>query len=84
MATIAVNPKEYIETFKSECMNKKLKRLRKGAPGMEFGNYSRRINSIAKIETFGQLSAEKQKQHRFTIKNNEMILQETEYQNLHK
>ena len=79
MATIAVNPKEYIETFKSECMNKKLKRLRKGAPGMEFENYSRRINSIAKIETL-----KKQKQHRFTIKNNEMILQETEYQNLHK
>ena len=79
MATIAVNPKEYIETFKSEYMNKKLKRLRKGAPGMEFENYSRRINSIAKIETL-----KKQKQHRFTIKNNEMILQETEYQNLHK
>ena len=40
---------------------------------------SRRINSIAEIETFGQLSAEKQKQlNRFTIKNNEIILQEIE------
>ena len=76
MATVAVNPKEYVETFKSEYMNKKHKGLRKGAPGMEFENYSRRINSIAEIETFGQLSAEKQKQNKFTIKNNEMILQE--------
>ena len=59
-------------------MNKKYKGLRKGAPGMEFENCSKRINSIADTETFGQLSVEKQKQNRFTIKNNEMILQEIE------
>ena len=70
--------KEYIETFKSEYVNKKQKGLRKGALEMEFENYSRRINSIADIETFGQLSAEKQKQNRSTIKNDEMILQEIE------
>ena len=78
MTIIAVNLKEYIETFKYEYVNKKHKGLRKGALEMEFENYSRRINSIAEIETFGQLSAEKQKQNRFTIKNNEMILQEIE------
>ena len=78
MTTVTVNPKEYIETFKSEYVNKKHKELSKGALGMEFENYSRRIDSIAEIETFGQLSAEKQKQNRFTIKNNEMILQKIE------
>ena len=74
MAT--VKPEEYIETFKNEYVNKKHKGLRKGGPGMEFESYLKRINSIADIETFGQLSAEKQKQNRFTIKNNKMILQE--------
>ena len=78
MKTVAVNPKEHIETFKSEHVNKKYKGLRKGAPGMEFENYSRRTNSIADTKSFGQLSVEKQKQNRFTIKNNEMILQEIE------
>ena len=45
---------------------------------MEFENCSRRINSKANIETFGQQSAEKQNQNKFTIKNNELILQEIE------
>ena len=72
MAT--VKPEEYIETFKSEYVNKKHKGLRKGGPGMEFENYLKRINSVADIETFGQLSAEKQKQNRFPIKNNVTLI----------
>ena len=68
---VTVKPEEYIETFKSEYVNKNHK-----GPGMEFENDLKRINSIAVIETFGQLSAEKQKQNRFTLKNNKMILQE--------
>ena len=39
MATVAVNPKQYIETCKIEYVKKKHKGLRKGAPGMEFENY---------------------------------------------
>ena len=57
MAIIAVNPKQYIETFKSTYVNKKPKGLTKSSFGMEFENYSRRINSIADTETFGQLYA---------------------------
>ena len=45
---------------------------------MEFEDYAKRINSIKEIETFGQLPKEKQKQNRFTIKNNQMILEEIE------
>ena len=74
MVTVAVNPKEYLEGIKSENINKKHKALRKDALSMEFGNYARRINSIKEIETFGEFSPEKQKQDRFSIKNNEMIL----------
>ena len=43
---------------------------------MEFEKYSKRMNSITEIETFGQLPKEKQKQNRFTNKDNEMILEE--------
>ena len=75
--TVAVNSKEYFETFKSENVNKTHRGLRKSAVGMEFEKYSKRINSIKEIETFGQLPKEKQKQNRSTNKNNEMILEET-------
>ena len=45
---------------------------------MKFEDYAERINSIREIETFAQLAKEKQKQNRFTIKNNQMILEEIE------
>ena len=43
---------------------------------MGFENYSTRINQIKEIETFGQLTQEKQKQNIFSIKNIETILEE--------
>ena len=61
MVTVAVNPKEYYESFKCKNVNKKHKGLRKGAPGMDFQGYSKRINSIKENETFGSQPAEKQK-----------------------
>ena len=45
---------------------------------MEFEDYAKRIIFIREIETFGQLPKEKQKQNRFTIKNNQMVLEEIE------
>ena len=53
-------------------------RLREGASGMKFEDYAERINLIREIETFAQLPKEKEKQNRFTIKNNQMILEEIE------
>ena len=78
LATVVVNPKEYFEAFESQNVNKKHKGLRKGGLGMVFENYSKRINSIKKFETFGQLPQKKSKQNRFLIKKNEMILEEIE------
>ena len=40
-------------------MNKKHKGLRKGAAGMEFQDYVKRINSIKEIETLGHSPNEK-------------------------
>ena len=76
--TAAVNPKEYFEEFESQVVNRKSKGLRKGTAGMEFEDYAKRINSIKEIEAFGQLPMEKQKQNRFAMKNNEMMLEEIE------
>ena len=45
---------------------------------MGFEDYEKRINLIKQIETFGQLPKEKQKQNRFAIKNNQIVLEETE------
>ena len=75
---LAVNPKEYLEEFESEKTNKKHNGVRKGALWMEFENYAKRINSVKGIETFGQNLPEKQKQNRFAIKQNEMVLKKIE------
>ena len=41
--TLAVNPKEYFEYFKSNSTNKKHKGIEKGFAGMEYENYAERI-----------------------------------------
>ena len=66
--TITVNPKECLEQFQSESVNKKRKGLKKGLKGMDFENYAKRINSVKDIKRFGQLSQEKQGQFRFAVK----------------
>ena len=43
---------------------------------MEFADYAKTINSKREIVTFGQLP--KQKQNKFTIKNNQTILEKNE------
>ena len=45
---------------------------------MEFEYYAKRINSLGEIETFGHLPKGKHKQNSFMIKNNSMVLDETE------
>ena len=62
LATVAVNPKDYLEYFESENVNKKHKGLEKGSKRMEFEHCAKRINSVREIESFGQLSPEKHTQ----------------------
>ena len=45
---------------------------------MVFENYSERINYVQEVRTFGQRTQDKQKQNRFLIKSNEMVLEEIE------
>ena len=44
--TLAVNPKEYFEYFKSNNVNKKHNGIKKGSPGMEYENYGERIKPL--------------------------------------
>ena len=41
--TLAVNPKEYLEYFKSETVNKKHKSIKKGTQDMEYESFAERI-----------------------------------------
>ena len=56
---LAINPKEYIETFYRENVKKKHKRLMNSEKGMDFENYSKRINSVRDIKNSGQLLPDK-------------------------
>ena len=46
ICTIAVNPKEYFETFKNRKINKNHKDVRRDTPGMDFERYASRIRDL--------------------------------------
>ena len=56
--TLAVNPKEYFEYFKSEKCNKKHKGIKKGAKEMEYENYPERIKPIIDFKTYQKSKAD--------------------------
>ena len=69
---VAVNPKEYSEHFEDFHCNKKHKDVKKGSPGMNFENFTKRIASVAEIENFDNPKNEYQQQQRFSIVGGEM------------
>ena len=68
IVTLAVNPKEYFELFKSKRTNKKHKGIKKGAPGMNYENYAERIKPLYDFESFSRPKTERKKVVMFTIK----------------
>ena len=52
LVTLAVNPKEYFEYFKSTNINKKHKGIKKGSLGMEYENYAERIKPLYNFASF--------------------------------
>ena len=72
LVTIAVNPKEYYEVFKSKAINKKHKGIKK-TPGMDFISFASRIMDV-KEYTLRQKQAKSIKQMRFQVKNADMRL----------
>lgn len=71
--TLAVNPKEYFEFFKSYSTNKKHKGIKKGSKGMDSENYAERIKSLKNFDTFEQPKNEYKKVNRFVVKKGEMV-----------
>ena len=53
--SIATNPKEYIEYFESEYINKKHKGIKKSENSMNLGYFAERMNSLYEIEECGIL-----------------------------
>ena len=71
VCTIAVNPKEYFESFKNKDINKKHKGVRKGTRGMMFENYANRIKRL-RFDLNTTPLRESITQKRFEIRNTEM------------
>ena len=75
LVTIAVNPKEYIEIFKSKDLNKKHKGIKKTTPEMNFELFASRIMDVREY-TFSQKRAKNVKQTRFQLKRTDMKMTE--------
>ena len=75
VVTIAVNPKEYIEIFKSKDLNKKHKGINKTTPGMNFESFASRIMDT-KQYTQAQKKAKSVKQARFKLSKTSMKFKE--------
>ena len=70
--TLAVNPKEYFEYFKSDTCNKKHKGIKKGYPGMDYENYAERIKPLIHFETYKKPKADIKDVVRISVKKGEM------------
>ena len=70
--TLAVNPKEYFEYFKSECVNKKHKRIKKGSVGMDYENYAERIKPLFDFDTYKKSKLDTKEVVRISVKKGEM------------
>ena len=72
LVTLAVNPKEYYEYFKSENINKKHKGDKKGSSGMEYENYAERIKPLYEFDSFKKSKKDMKKVVRISVKKGEM------------
>lgn len=72
LVTLAVNPKEYYEYFKSENINKKHKGVKKGSSAMEYENYAERIKPLYEFDSFKKSKKDMKKVVRISVKKGEM------------
>ena len=76
--TIATNPKEHIEYFQSQDINKRHKGIRKSENCMNLKSFAKRMDSLREIEEYGDRNKIKEKtvgQSRFTVNKKEMVLE---------
>ena len=70
--TLAVNPKEYFELFKSQKADKKHKGVKKGSSGMEYENYAERIKPLYDFKTYKKPKVDAKNMVRISVKKGEM------------
>ena len=70
--TLAVNPKEHFEYFKSKLINKKHKGIKKGSGGMECKNYVERIKPLLDFKTYKKSKPDVKDVVRNSVKKVEM------------
>ena len=70
ICTIAVDPKEYFEKFKSRTLNKKHKGVRRDTKGMNFESYAKRIATLR--EPDDERNKKQIVQKRLQVTNTEM------------
>ena len=64
LVTLAVNPKEYFEYFKSHNVNKKHKGIKKGSAVMEYSNYAARIKALFNFDSYAKPKNEKKNSYK--------------------
>ena len=69
LVTLATNPKEYLEYFKSKSINKKHKGIKKGAVGMDYENFAERIKPLFHFDTYVKPKADTKSVVRISVKN---------------
>ena len=72
LVTLAVNPKEYYEYFKSDNVNKKHKGTKKGSTGMDYENYAERIKPLFDFDSFKKPKEDSKPVVRISVKKEEM------------
>ena len=70
--TLAVNPKEYFEYFKSDTCNKKHKGIKKGSPSMDYENNTERIKPLIDFKAYKKPKADIKDIVRISFKKGEM------------
>ena len=72
LVTLAVNPKEYLEYFQSENINKKHKEIKKGSVRMDYENFAERIKSLFSFDTYVKPKKDTRPVLRILVKKGEM------------
>ena len=68
LVTLATNPKEYLEYFKSTLISKKHKGIKKGAVGMDYENFAERFKPLFDFSTYVKPKADQKSVVRISVK----------------
>ena len=72
LVTLAANPKEYLQYFKSQAINKKHKGIKKGAVGMDYKNFAEIIKPLFNFDTYVKPKADTKQVVRISVKKGDM------------